>query len=529
MRFDPLHYPYPSRRNAHCARRGMVCTTQPLAAQAGLEILKSGGNAIDAAIATAACLSVVEPTSNGIGGDAFALVWTDNRLHGLNASGPSPGGISIEAVKAMGHEAMPRHGFVPVTVPGAVGGWAALSKRFGKLSLAQCLAPAVAYAREGFPLSPTVGKYWGIAFRFFEKYKNDPAFAPWFETFAPQNRAPQAGEMWASPAHAQTLAEIGETQGESFYRGRLAKEIADFSRQHQGFLSLQDLNAYAPAWEEPISVNYRGYTVWEMPPNGQGIVALMALGMLENLPETCHHQIEALKMAFARGMASVTDPAHMPFTTAQLLDEAYLTRLCQAVTETAQAPTLIPPEGSGTVYLATADGDGNMVSFIQSNYMGFGSGIVIPHTGIAMQNRGADFHLDPAHPNALAGNKRCYHTIIPGFLTRDGQALGPFGVMGGYMQPQGHLQVLSHLIDKGLNPQAALDAPRWQWTKGRHILIEPDFPPETAAQLAAQGHEIETAPDTGSFGRGQIILRNPATGVLTGGTEPRADGAIATW
>jgi gamma-glutamyltranspeptidase/glutathione hydrolase len=507
----------------------MVAASQPLAAQAGLDILKRGGNAVDAAIATAACLTVVEPTSNGIGSDAFALVWIKNKLYGLNASGPSPGGISIEAVKDLGFEAMPKHGFVPVTVPGTPGGWAELNKRFGRLSLSECLANAVCYAREGFPVSPTLGKYWNVAYKVYEKFKQNEAFLPWFETFAPNGRAPYIGEMWASAAHGETLAEIGETQGQSFYRGRLAEKIAAFSANHGGFLTKTDLETYAPEWVEPVSVNYKGYDIWEMPPNGQGIVALTALGILNGLPATRHNQIEALKLAFVLGMATITDPSYMEYSVRDLLNENHLAKLRRKITGTAQIPEALPPQKSGTVYLACADGEGNMVSFIQSNYMGFGSGMVVPGTGIALQNRGADFSLDKNHPNALKGGKKTYHTIIPGFITRDGQAVGPFGVMGGYMQPQGHVQVITNLIDLRLNPQAALDAKRWQWTEGNKILIEPDFPADEAESLAALGHDIEVASDVGSFGRGQIILRDSETGVFTGGTEPRTDGAIAAW
>ncbi|MCL2363555.1 MAG: gamma-glutamyltransferase family protein [Defluviitaleaceae bacterium] len=518
----------PLKRNVQYAKNGMVATGQPLAAQAGLTILQRGGNAVDAAIATAACLTVVEPTSNGLGSDAFAIVWLDGQMHGVNASGAAPAGISIEAVRARGHEKMPVYGLTPVTVPGAVGGWVALNKRFGKLTLAECLAPAVEYARNGYPLSPTLAKFWGNAVRVFGKFKNDAAFAPWFETFAPNGRAPDAGEVWSSPGHANTLEEIGATMGESFYHGRLAQEIAAFSAAHDGFLTADDLAAYAPLWDAPLSVKYRGYDVWEMPPNGQGIVALMALGILDGMEPTRHNQMEALKLAFVRGMASVTDPQHLRETPAQLLDPAYLAKMRDSITPIACDPAPIPLPKGGTVYLATADGAGNMVSFIQSNYLGFGSGMVVPGTGIALQNRGSDFSLDPTHVNALAGGKRTYHTIIPGFLTKNGQAVGPFGVMGGYMQPQGHMQVLSNMLDHGMNPQEALDEPRWQWTKGKHFLVEPHFDAEEANTLAQKGHEIERAEDVGSFGRGQIILRDE-NGVLRGGTENRTDGCVAAY
>jgi len=514
----------------------MVSTSQPLAANAGLQILQKGGNAIDAAIATAAALTVVEPTSNGIGGDAFALVWTkDKKLWGLNSSGKSPAGISIDGVKALGHEEMPWHGWTPVTVPGIPGAWAALNKRFGKLSLAQCLAPAIKYAQEGYPLSPVLAKYWGLAYKSYSSKFAGQEYAPWFETFAPEGRAPRAGEIWSSQSHANTLEEIANTNAESFYRGRLALKIAGFSNTHGGFLREDDLAAFSPEWVNPISTNYKGYNVWEIPPNGQGLVALIALNILENFEHThldtntYHNQFEAIKLAFACGKATITDPEHMAVNVDELLSDKFTQHLTGQITDTASEPIAHLPPKSGTVYLATADGEGNMVSFIQSNYAGFGSGIVIPGTGIAMQNRGADFSLDPAHANALAGGKRTYHTIIPGFLTREGEAVGPFGVMGGYMQPQGHVQVIMNMIDFNLNPQAALDAPRWLWTKGKQFEVEHHFPRNIASELAERGHQIAVNIESGGFGRGQIILRNPDTGVLAGGTESRADGAIAAW
>jgi gamma-glutamyltranspeptidase/glutathione hydrolase len=375
-----------------------------------------------------------------------------------------------------------------------------------------------------------------LAYRVYDRFKGDPAFTPWFDTFAPKGRAPEIGEIWSSPGHADTLAEIGETDGESLYRGRLAKKIVTFSNKFGGFLSAADLESYVPVWETPVSVNYRGYDIWEMPPNGQGIVALMALGILNGMKPRaknsvigCHRHIEAVKLAFAAGMALITDPAYMKIPVEELLSEDYFARLRSEITDRAQEPVPIQPKGSGTVYLAAADGDGGMVSFIQSNYMGFGSGMVVPGTGIALQNRGADFSLDPNHANALAGGKKSYHTIIPGFITRGGAPVGPFGVMGGYMQPQGHVQVLSNLIDHGMNPQAALDAPRWQWVKGKEIWVERHFKPGIYNGLARKGHDIQYITDSGSFGRGQIIQRDPATGVLAGGTESRTDGAVAAW
>lgn len=536
MNFDYLHYPYASQRMTTVARNGMVATSQPLAAQAGLDILKKGGNAIDAAIATAACLTVVEPTSNGIGGDAFALVWTKGELHGLNASGPAPKGISIEAVKAKGHETMPKFGLIPVTVPGAPAAWAELSRRFGKLPLTDVLQPAIDYAEKGFPLSPILAKYWNVAYTKFKELFTSDEYKGWFDTFTPDGKAPQAGEIWRSEGHASTLRSIAETEAESFYRGELAEKIGEFSKQHDGFISAEDLAAYKPEWVQTIKVNYRGYDVWEIPPNGHGIVALMALNILKGFDitekesvETYHKQIEAMKLAFVDGKKYVTDPKEMSVTAEQLLSEEFAEMRRGLIGAEALMPEPGTPPSGGTVYLATADGEGNMVSFIQSNYMGFGSGIVVPGTGISLQNRGADFSLDPEHENSLKPGKKTYHTIIPGFLTKDNEPVGPFGVMGGYMQPQGHTQVVMNTVDFHLNPQAALDSPRWQWVEGKKVMVEPTFPNHIAQALARKGHQIEVALDSGGFGRGQIIWRDPKTGVLTGGTESRTDGAIAAY
>lgn len=536
MKFDFLNYPYQSQRTSVIANRGMVATSQPLAAQAGLDILKKGGNAIDAAIATAATLTVVEPTSNGIGSDAFALVWTKGELHGLNGSGPSPKSISIEAVKERGHEKMPTHGLISVTVPGAPSAWAELSKHFGKLSLKEVLAPAIDYAENGYPLTPILGKYWAVAYRNYKQKLTEEEFQHWFETFAPDGRAPQVGEIWKSPGHASTLRSIAETDGESFYRGELAEKIDQFSKKYHGFLSKEDLADYKAEWVQPIKVNYRGYDVWEIPPNGQGLVALLALNIAKGFDfegkdtlETYHKQIEAMKLAYTDGKAFITDPRDMPVRVEELLSDEYGQSRRAQIGDQAIDPTPYAPPRGGTVYLATADGEGNMVSFIQSNYMGFGSGIVVPGTGISLQNRGHDFSLNPVHPNALKPGKKTYHTIIPGFLTKDDQAVGPFGVMGGYMQPQGHMQVIMNTIDFDLNPQAALDAPRWQWVGDKKVQVEPGFPNHLAQGLVRKGHQVEATVDTGGFGRGQIIWRNPETGVLMGGTESRTDGSIAAW
>lgn len=536
MNFDFHSYPYTSQRTTVMANNGMVATSQPLAAQAGLDMMKKGGNAIDAAIATAAALTVVEPTSNGIGGDAFALVWTKGKLHGLNASGPAPKSISIETLKERGFEKMPTHGWMPVTVPGAPSAWAELSRRFGRLPLKDVLQPAIDYAEKGYPLTPILGKYWQYAYKKFKQILTDDEFQHWFETFAPDGRAPEIGEIWRSEGHAATLRAIGETDGESFYRGGIAEKIDAFSKKYNAFLSKEDLADYKAEWVDPIKVHYRGYDVWEIPPNGQGLVALLGLNIAKGYEfrekdtvDTYHKQIEAMKLAFTDGKAFITDPAEMRVTVEELLSEEYGESRRSEIAGEALTPEPYQPPRGGTVYLATADSEGNMVSFIQSNYMGFGSGLVVPGTGIALQNRGHDFSLDPEHHNALKPGKKTYHTIIPGFLTKDGEAVGPFGVMGGYMQPQGHMQVVMNTVDFHLNPQAALDAPRWQWIEGKKVQVEPHFPNHIAQALVRKGHQIEVTVDTGGFGRGQIIWRDPKTGVLMGGTEARTDGSIAAW
>jgi len=534
--FDPLYNPYVSHRNVTYGLKGCVATSQPLAAQAGLHVMRMGGNAIDAAVATAACLTVVEPTSNGIGSDAFALVWTKGKLHGLNSSGSAPASISIEAVKKLGHEKMPTFGWLPVTVSGAPAAWAELNKKFGKLTLAQVLEPAIAYARDGYAVSPILGYFWQRACENYKKQSGEE-FAAWFETFAPNGNAPKIGEVWKSPDHAKTLEEIAQTGAESFYRGELAEKIAKASKEQGGFLTAKDLAAYYPEWVDPISVNYRGYDVWEIPPNGQGIVALAALNILNGYEfgarecvDTAHKQIEAIKLAFTAAKQVVTDPRHVnPAHVKWLLEESFANEARAQIGEQAIMPQPGNLPKGGTVYLCTADGEGNMVSYIQSNYMGFGSGIVVPGTGIALQNRGHDFSLDENHVNCLKGGKRTYHTIIPGFLTKNGAPVGPFGVMGGYMQPQGHMQVIMNTVDFALNPQMALDAPRFQWMDGKTVEVERSFPAHIAEALARRGHDIRVPLNSGAFGRGQIIWRDPQNGVLAGGTESRTDGAVVAY
>lgn len=535
MNFDALYYPTPSKRTLVFGQKGMVATSHYLATQSGLDILKMGGNAIDAAIATAACLTVVEPTSNGIGGDAFALVWSKGKLYGLNASGPSPQNISLEAMKKRGLREMPKYGFTPVTVPGVPAAWAELSARFGKLPLKECLKSAIHYGEVGYPVSPIVSHYWQASYKTFSENLTGKEFEPWFSTFAPFGRAPYAGEIITLSDHATTLREIGETKGESFYRGNLAEKIDQFSRQFGGYLTTSDLAQYKAEWVDPIKVTYRGYDVWEMPPNGHGLVALMALNILNGLTldnnhpaDAYHKQMEAIKIAFADVQKYITDPKNMTINISELLSEAYAIERRKKITDSASLPPAGKPESGGTVYLATADHEGNMVSYIQSNYMGFGSGLVVPGTGISLHNRGISFSLDETHDNRLEPGKRPYHTIIPGFLTKDNNPVGPFGIMGAFMQPQGHVQLLVNMIDFKLNPQAALDGLRWQWREGLTFDLEPGFPLHVAEALIRKGHDIKMSFDATSFGRGQVILRQE-NGVFAGGTDGRADSAIAAW
>lgn len=536
LSFDSLVNPYPAARYPIYAKNGMVATSQPLAANAGLDILKKGGNAVDAAVATAAALTVVEPTGNGIGGDAFAIVWMKDKMYGLNASGPSPQSLTIENVKTKGHEKIPAFGWTPITVPGVPHAWASLIEKFGNLTLSEVLEPAIKLAEEGFPVSPSVGYFWQRAYeKFKEASKDTPTFDEWFKTFAPNGCAPKPGELFTLPHHGETLRQIGETKARSFYEGALAEKIAKASADNEGYLTLDDLKNFEPEWVTPISVNYRGYDVWEIPPNGQGIVALMALNTLKGYDfnekesfETYHRQFEAMKRAYISGKHYITEASKMSVTTEELLSESFAAKQRSKITDKASdtEPDLVPAKG-GTVYLATADAEGNMVSFIQSNYMGFGSGVVVPGTGIALQNRGFDFSLNEKDANALEGGKKSYHTIIPGFLTKDNKAVGPFGVMGGYMQPQGHVQVVMNTIDFHLNPQATLSSPRWQWIEGKTFMVEKEFPTWLAMQLASAGHDIKVELEAGHFGRGQIIWKDEETGVLVGGTEDRCDGFIA--
>lgn len=536
FKFDPLTYSYPSRRNVVYGKKGMVATGNPLAAQAGLEILKKGGNAIDAAIGAAATLTVVEPTANGIGGDAFALVWTGNKLHGLNSSGPSPKSISAKALKELGYTEMPKYGLIPVNVPGAPAAWAELSKKFGKLTFEEVLEPAIKYAEEGFTIQPGVGAGWAAAFmKYTKERENKEEFQTWFDTFAPNDNCPKIGDYVTLKDHGRTLKEIAKTMAESFYRGELADKIDAFSKKYGGYITKEDLADYHPRWVEPISTDYKGYEVYEIPPNGHGITVLMALNILKEMElgakdsfNSTHLQIEALKLAFVDAQKYVADPKVMKVKTEELLSQEYARERRKLITDKAIMPEAGQPSKGGTVYLCTADEEGNMVSYIQSNYMGFGSGLVVPNTGISLHNRGANFNLDEESDNCIGGCKRPYHTIIPGFLTKDGKPVGPFGIMGGFMQPQAHLQVMINTIDYNMNPQEALDRPRWQWVGGKTIEVEQSFDNRLALELARAGHDIVVKANSVAFGRGQIIWRND-DGVLCGATEPRTDGQVAVW
>ena len=533
---DFLNYPFNSRRNTVFAKKGIVATSQPLAAQAGLRMLQKGGNAIDAAIATAVALTVVEPTSNGIGGDSFSIVYHNGKLTGLNGSGRSPQSISAKKLRDKGLEKMKKFGWLPVTTPGIPGSWAALSERFGKLDFETLFESAVEYAQNGYPITPTLGYNWDKAYKTYKKQLKDKQFENWFKTFAPKGRAPKVGEIWKSEDHARTLKEIAESKAVSFYSGKIADEIASFSKKFGGYLSKEDLASFEVEWVDPIQVEYNGYNIWELPPNGQGLSALMALGILDKFDfyekenvETYHKQIEAMKLALTDGKTYITDRDEMSYKVEELLSEQYLSKRRELIRDRAISPEPGKPEKGGTVYLAAADNEGNMISYIQSNYMGFGSGLVVPERGIALQNRGHLFSLDEDHDNVLKGNKKTYHTIIPSFLTKDDKAIGPFGVMGGYMQPQGHLQVIMNTLDFNLNPQAALDAPRWQWIDDKKVIVEKDFPENIAKQLTKKGHEIKVKLHSGAFGRGQIIWKDSQNSVLRAGTEKRTDGTIASY
>lgn len=539
--YDPCKYTYPSRRNVVYAKNGMACTSVPLGAQVGLEVLKAGGNAMDAAVAMAAGMPLFEPTGNGLGSDAFALVWAGKAktLYGLNASGVAPAALSADTIKELGFMEMPKAGWLPTMVPGAPAGWAELNRRFGSKPLTELFAPAIAYARQGVPVPVNVSHQWARDSQRIKKAmeENPAPHAYWWKSFMKEDGSPYAvGDLFRWEEYAATLEELAATDCESYYRGPLMEKMVSFSRETGGYFTEDDFRNYRPAWVEPITANYRGYTVCEIPPNGHGITVLMALNILNGMTlapdresaDTYHKIMEAIKLAFADTKTYVADPRYMKTKVADMLSEEYAARRRALITDKALTPQAGDPSCGGTIYLCTADAEGNMVSWIQSNYTTFGAGVAVPGTGISFQNRGANFSLDPSSDNCLSGGKKSYHTIIPGFLLKDGQAVGPFGVMGAFMQPQGHVEVLVNTIDYHMNPQEALDAPRVQWIGDKHIQLEREAGPEIAEALAAMGHEVEVIDDRINMGRGQIIWRTE-NGLLIGGTEPRCDGTVAAW
>jgi gamma-glutamyltranspeptidase/glutathione hydrolase len=532
---------YASQRSPVFARN-VVSTSHPLAAQAGLRMLQNGGNAVDAAIATAAVMTIVEPCSNGLGSDAFCILWDGKELHGLNASGCAPQGWTPEYFKAKygaDAKAPAKRGWDSVTVPGAVSAWVALSQRFGKLPFADLMAPAIEVAERGYAVPVIVQSKWANAAALPE-ITEQPGFA---QAFLPHGRAPHVGELFQFKEAARTLKLIAQTKGEAFYRGEVAEAAAAHAKAHGGVMTAADFAAYQPEWVQPISRGYRGYTMHEIPPNGQGIAALIALGILEKfdlgaLPvdgiASQHLQIEAMKLAFADVYTYVGEPRSMRLTPAQMLDDAYLASRAKLI-DPHKAQDFGPGHGptGGTIYLTAADESGMMVSFIQSNYMGFGSGIVVPGYGLSLQNRGHGFTLDPTRDNLVGPGKRPFHTIIPAFLTKDGKPVMSFGIMGGDMQPQAHMQTLVRMLDYRQNPQAACDAPRWRYNAGI-VNAEPGFNPATADGLRALGHQV--APFTDSYqdyGAGQFIWRldegdgDPSVTGYAAASDPRRDGQAA--
>ncbi len=544
-----LHYvsemKFESRRSPVIGRDGMVATSQPLAVAAGLEALRAGGNAADAAIATAAALNVTEPTSTGIGGDCFALYYdaASQQVTALNGSGRAPAALTLEKAHAAGFTETldPFHPHT-ITVPGAAAGWVDLVEKHGKLPLAEVLAPAIRLAEQGYPVAPVTAYFWGRG------AQRQLSTAPNGHELTIDGRAPQPGEIFRNPGLARTFRKLAEGGKAAFYQGEIAEAIIAVIAGQGGLMTTADLAAHTSTWETPISTSYRGYRVWECPPNGQGLAALMALNMLEdydmtsmppNSVERLHLMIEAMRLAFADTRWFIADPATDPAPLDRLLSKEYATErraLLQAEKAVLDQQRGAPTSSSDTVYLTVVDGEGNACSFINSNYMGFGTGFVPQGWGFTLQNRGHGFSLTAGHPNVLAPNKRPYHTIIPAMITHqtdshdsDGDLFASYGVMGGFMQPQGHLQVAVGLIDDRLDPQAALDQPRFcigDGSAGGTVALEEGIPVEVMSALAQMGHTV--TPTSGqaraTFGRGQIILRDRESGALWGGSDPRADG-----
>jgi gamma-glutamyltranspeptidase/glutathione hydrolase len=523
---------YPSVRLPIFARN-IVSTSHPLAAQVGLSLLRRGGNAVDAAIGAAAAMTILEPCSNGLGSDAFCLLWDGGQLHGLNASGTAPAAWTADYFRHRYGAARqpPMRGWDSVTVPGAVAAWVQLSGRFGKLAFGDLLAPAIEIAERGYAVPLVVQEKWAAAVPDLEGY---PGFA---EVFMPGGRAPNVGERFAFPGAARALRLIAETHGAAFYGGEIASAAAAHAAKHGGAMRVSDFAGFSPEWVQPIAIDLYGYRLHQIPPNGQGIAALIALGILQHVDVADHAvdsaagqhlQIEAMKLGFADTYAHVADPIAMRRSVAEMLDPQYLKRRAALIDPTrAQIFGEGHSDKGGTIYLTAADEHGMMVSFIQSNYMGFGSGIVVPEWGLSLQNRGHAFSLDAASPNCVAPRKRPFHTIIPGFLTRDGLPQMSFGIMGGNMQPQAHLQALVRMLVYRQQPQAACDAPRWRFNEGLSINIEASMPNATVRELLGLGHQIEVIEDSyQDFGAGQFIWRlgDPAVEGYVAASDPRRDG-----
>ena len=535
-----LKYSFPSRRSEVMSTRGMVATSQPLAAQAGVSMLRQGGNAVDAAIATAAALNVVEPMSTGLGGDAFALVYlsSSRELKALNASGRAPYAASRETFQSLGYQKMPETGIHTVTIPGALDGWCSLLEEYGTMSLAQVLAPAIGLAERGFPVTEIIGHLWK---KNSAKLQSNASAA---RTYLIDGRAPEQGEVVTQPDLAKTFRKIIEGGRDVFYRGEIAEAIVTCSRENGGLITMPDLDDHTSTWVTPISTNYRGYDIYECPPNGQGLVALLALNILEsydlpslghNSSEYMHLLIETVKLAFADASRYVADPDFVDIPLEQLLSKSYAERRRQLIDMNKAGQEVaagVPDTDGDTVYLAVTDKEGNSVSFINSLYQGFGSGIVVEGTGICLQNRGSLFSLEPGHPNCIAPHKRPYNTIIPAMVFKDGNLFLTFGVMGGFMQPQGHVQILLNIIDFRMGVQTALDAPRFRYVPGKECTFEPGISPGVIQELAGRGHHIAESDDPycQEFGGGQIIMVHPATKSLVAGSDPRKDGcAIGVW
>ena len=531
---------FDSRRSTVLAKNGMVATSQPLAAVAGLRMMLQGGNAVDAAIAAAAVLNVVEPVSTGVGGDMFALVWNnhDKRVTAINGSGRAPAAASVEGLRSKGFDRMPNSGVHTITVPGAVHGWETLISACGTMPLAEVLNPAIHYAEEGFPVSDVIATQWSGE---MPKLTQLPSG----EEMLLQGRPPNQGEVMRLPTLGRTLRVIAEGGAEAFYKGDTGQKIAAFVQEQGGWLSREDLAKHTSNWEDPISTDYRGVTCWECPPSGHGIAALEALNIAEGFdiramgsqsPDTYHHLVEAMRLAFADAFHYLADPAKSWVPIQELLSKEYA-KSRRSLIDHNKALTSAPygtvHGGGDTVYISSVDGQGNACSFIYSIYQNFGTGMVVPGTGIALHNRGSLFSLDPDHPNALAPGKRPYHTIIPAMATVDGELYLCYGVMGAFMQPQGHLQVISNIVDHGMEPQAALNALRFMVGQDS-VALEEGISPDVVQELERRGHRTRVISGyhrgiTGGFGGAQLIQRDLSTGVLRGASEPRKDGCAIGW